>query len=102
MHFLEALGNFVYVVDIAKDELRISIISIIFETSSLNPVCLRIQLGPGIVDHYSRIVYHCLVIIRCPPNFHKHVLIIGRSSIVALSALGASPDRCARFFVVVG
>ena len=102
MHFLEALGHFVDVVNIAKYQLTISVIPGILKPTALDPVGLRIQLRPGIEYHDPRIIDHGLTIIGCPTNFHQHILVVGGPPVVALRALRAPPNRSASILVVVG
>ena len=60
MHFLEALVDLMDVVDVAENDLTVSVVTNIFKTATFDPVGLCIKFGPGIVNHDLRIANHRL------------------------------------------
>ena len=102
IHLVEALAHFVNIVYVAKYDLTIPVVALIFESATLDPIGLSVELRPRIKYHYLWVVYHRLGVVWCSSNLHEHVFVIGGAPTVALHALGAPPDWGSRFFVVVG
>lgn len=90
-----------YVVDVAENELTISIVALVFKAAAFYPIRLRIQFGSRVEDHDFGVVDEGLTIVRRPPDLHEHVFIVRRPPIVALRALRAPPHRRPRLLMKV-
>ena len=103
IHFPECFRNFMDIVDVAEDDVAVSVVLQILISAIFNILLsLRIQFWSGVIDYHSRIIHQPLRTISRLSQLNKHYFIFHLSVVhQPIHALTRPPHRAPRLMMII-